>query len=112
MYKYVLKMEKDHREETKEQLPEEFTEHDVIFTIDAFESGRPLWKDPEKEIRELVKDKLEYITEEDLPDGHELEDEEHVRLIVDWDSDKVVFEDDVTLRRAEQNQPRVNRRRF
>jgi thymidine kinase len=103
MYTYILKMDKDHREEVKERLPSEFTEYDVKFTVDKFESARPLWQLPEEEIKNIVMDRIQYLTEEDVPDGHELEDKEHVRLIVDWDSDKVVFDDEVEVPKPERD---------
>jgi hypothetical protein len=114
MYTYILKMLKEQREEVKRRQPKEFGEQDVKINIDRWESARPLWQVPMQELREIIKSRLDYVTEEDLPTGHTLNDEEEVRLIVDWDSDKKIFEDEVEIPKPEKQQQVRNpaRRRF
>jgi hypothetical protein len=112
MYVYNLQILKEQRQEVKERMHDDFAEQEVKITIHSFNSARQLWNTPPDEIREIVKDKLEILSDDDLPQGHEFEEEENVRLVVDWDNDKVIFNDSVKLRRFQQNQPTAHRRRF
>jgi len=103
VYNYVLRMKKEQREEVRDRLPRELFEQDIVFTADEFQSARPLWELSQKELRRIMKDRLRHLNDEDVPDGHELEDKEHVRLIIDWDSDKVVFDDEVEVPKPERD---------
>jgi len=103
MYNYCLRVLKEQREEIKRNYPDEFAEQEMIKEVDVFESARPLWQIPVQEVKKIVKDRVRRLSDSDLPDGHELEDKEHFRLIVDWDSDKVVFDDEVEVPKPERD---------
>ena len=111
MYTYVLRILKEQREEVKRRVSKGFAEQDIKYTADSFESARPLWRTPLNEVRQVVKDRLCRLTDEDMPDGHSLDDEEHVRLIVNYDSDQIVFEGDVEVPKPEEERRQQGRTR-
>jgi hypothetical protein len=103
MYTYILKILKSQRDDVKRRNNKEFATQKVKINIRKWESAHPLWQIPVQEVRKIVKDRVRRLSDSDLPDGHELEDKEHVRLIVDWDSDKVVFDDEVEVPKPERD---------